>query len=152
MVRGPLRDATTDLAIPNLARLVARLRDKSLAGCVTIVHATNTAEGEFTLSLAAARLERYAIKSFGPEESTVADGIEYGARIGAKVIFAGVLRRPDDGRALRAAAKVGLKVAGIVTGHFAEAQTMVKALGPWAGYDLDFFSMASAPQHELGEG
>lgn len=148
-LRQPLRDATSDLSVPNLTRLVTRLRDAGTRGSVTIVHAGQGGEGELALSIAAARLTRRGLKVAGPEPMTVMDIVEYGARTGAKVVFAGELRRADDGKALRAAAKIGLKAVGIVTGAFADAQTMVKALGPWTEVDMEFFSIASASTRPL---
>jgi hypothetical protein len=138
-----LPDSTANLSVPNLARVLIRLRDPDIRGSVTVVHAARPGEGELALSIASARLKHGGIKVAGPEPSTVFDLIEYGARIGATVIFAGELRRAEDGRALRAAAKVGIKAVGIVTSEsFAEAQLMVRALGPWDGCDIDFFSIA----------
>ncbi len=135
---------TTQLSVPNLARLVWHLRDPGIAQSVTIVHAARDGEGELALSIAAARIVRNGVKVAGPEPWTAFDLVEYGIRVGAKVIFAGELRRAEDSRALRAAAHMGAKAVGIVTcGSFAEAQTMVKALGPWASCNLEFFSIAS---------
>lgn len=40
-------------------------------------------------------------------------------------------------------AAMGVRVVGIVTNpSFAEAQTIVKALGPWGNCNLEFFSIA----------
>ncbi|HTU82974.1 MAG TPA: hypothetical protein VMF61_12640 [Candidatus Acidoferrales bacterium] len=140
---------TTRLSVPNLARLVWHLRDASIQHSVTIVHAVQHGEGELALSIAAARIVRNGVKIAGPEPWTVIDTVEYGLRVGAKVIFAGELRRAEDSRALRAAACLGVKAVGVVTKQFfAEAQTMVRALGPWASCHLEFFSVSS----ELFEG
>jgi stage III sporulation protein SpoIIIAA len=134
---------TTRLSVPNLARLVWRLRDDSIPHSVTIVHSAHEGEGELALSIAAARIARRGVKVAGPEPSTAFDLIEYGMRVGAKVVFCGELRRADDGRALRAAAHMGVRVVGIVTNQFfAEAQTIVKALGPWESCSLEFFSIS----------
>jgi hypothetical protein len=141
--RGRVPDSTGDLPVPNLGRVVERLRDQSLNGCVTIVHAPRDGEGEWALSLVSARLSRRGLKVAGPEPTRVMDMIEFGARIGAKVIFAGELRRAEDGKALRAAAKLGIKVVGVVThDQLSEAQIVVKALGPWDGCNVEFFSIA----------
>ncbi|MBV8489189.1 MAG: hypothetical protein JO199_01575 [Candidatus Eremiobacteraeota bacterium] len=124
--------------------MVWHLRDESIDHSVTIVHAKHDGEGELALSIAAARIARRGVKVAGPEPSTVFDLLEFGMRVGAKVVFCGELRRAEDGRALRAAAKMGVKVVGIVTNErFAEAQTIVKALGPWDHCHLEFFSIAS---------
>jgi hypothetical protein len=137
------RFPTTKLAIPNLAKLVWRLRDDRIANCVTIVHALREGEGEWALAIAAARLARDGVKTIGPEPSTVHDLVEYGVHVGARIVFCGELRRADDGRALRAAAALGVKTVGVVTSAvYAEAELMVRALGPWSNCDLSFFSIA----------
>lgn len=128
-----------------MARLVWRLRDDSIANSVTIVHAAQDGEGELALAIAAARISRNGVKVIGPEPSTVFDLVEYGLHIGAKVIFAGELRRLDDARALRGAAALGTKAVGIITAAaYGDAQMVLKALGPWTNFDVAFFSIASA--------
>ena len=144
--RHSVRDQfpTTKLSIPNLARLVWRLRDDTIAHNITIVHAAGPGEGELALSVAGARIARNGTKVVGPEPSTVYDLVEYGMLIGAKVILAGELRRSDDSRALRGAALLGVKTVGIITSKlFSEAQMMLKALGPWGNCDVALFSIST---------
>lgn len=136
------RFPTTELAVPNLARLVWRLREAPGGGSVTIVHAVREGEGEWALAIAAARIARGGVKVVGPEPSTVPHLVEYGLHVGAKVIFGGELRRADDGRALRTASAMGVKAVGIITAaRFADAQLLAKALGPWSSHDFAFFSV-----------
>ncbi|HTX58599.1 MAG TPA: hypothetical protein VMH02_02900 [Verrucomicrobiae bacterium] len=149
MRRSPVRHLyrdphpTTSLAVPNLARLVWRLRDDTIAHSITIVHADREGEGDWALSIAAARIARKGVKVIGPEPYTVFDTVKYGIQLNARVIFAGELRRNEDARALRGAALLGVRVVGTITaGQFAEAQMMLRALGPWSDCDVELVSIA----------
>lgn len=132
---------TTKLSIPNLAELVARLRDPALRQCVTLVHAKRQGEGDWILGNAAARLMRSKIKVFGPEPGTAADIIEHALRIDAKVVLTGELRRDDDAAAFRKAASFGVRPVGVITCiRLGEARMLLEAMGPWTGFDVALLS------------
>ena len=132
---------TTRLSVPNLAELVARLRDPNVARCITVVHAKRENEGEWILANAAARLMRNKIKVFGPEAGTAADIAEHAIRIGAKIVFTGDLRRDEDAIAFRRAAALGIKPVGTITViRLAEAQMLLESMGPWRGFDVALLS------------
>ena len=141
----PQRDAfpTTKLSIPNIATIVWRLRDEGIGNSVTIVHAGREGEGEWALAIAAARIARKGTKVFGPEPLAVLELLEHGLHIGAKVIFAGELRRLDEARAVRVASTMDARiVATITTPSFDEAQKLFDAMGPWMNCNTELISIA----------
>ena len=132
---------TTRLSVPNLAELVARLRDPTVKKCVTVVHAKRDGEGEWILANAAARLLRGKTKVFGPDAGTPSDVIAHAVRTDAKVVFTGELRRSDDGMAFRKAADLGIKPVGTITViRLVEAQMLLESMGPWRDYDVVLLS------------
>jgi hypothetical protein len=134
---------TMKLSVPHLRELLERLRSETIRHGITIVHAKRPAEGEWILSNARARLLRGSIKIVGPEPVKASDLVEQAARIGAKVVLAGEIRREEDARALRAAAALGMKPVGIITAEkLSEAQMRLAVLGPWTNYDLAMLSDA----------
>ena len=141
-----MANPTTRLSVPNLTALLARLRNEELRRCVTFVHAKKEGEGEWVLGTAAARLMRGKVKIFGPEAGTIVDLVEHALRIGAKVLFAGEVRRDEDGRAMRQAASLGVRPVGVITCiRLVEAQMRLKEFGPWTGYDVALLSSDSQP-------
>jgi len=134
---------TTKLSVPNLAELVSRLRDPDIRRCVTIVHAKRDGEGDWVMANAAARLTRAGkMKVFGPEAGTPSDVIDHAIRIGAAVVFAGELKRSEDGLALRKAASFGIRPVGSITViRLVEAQMLLESMGPWRDYDVALLSV-----------
>jgi hypothetical protein len=128
---------TIRLTVPHLRELLERLRSDDIRHGITVVHAKKPGEGEWILANARARLLRGSIKIVGPEAVRPADLVEQAARIGAKVVFVGELRREDDARALRVAAAMGIRPVGVITAPtLSEAQMLLAVLGPWNNFDV----------------
>lgn len=128
---------TMRLSVPHLRPLLERLRSEALRHGITVVHAKRPGEGEWILSNARARLLRGTTKLVGPEPVKASDLVEQAARIGAKIVFVGEIRRDEDARAMRAAAALGMRPVGFVTTEkYSEAEALLAMLGPWTNYDL----------------
>jgi hypothetical protein len=134
---------TIRLSVPHLRELLERLRSETIRYGITIVHAKRPEEGDWVLANARARLLRGTIKIVGPEPVRAVDLVEQAARIGAKVVLTGEMRREEDARALRAAAALGMRPVAVITAPtLSEAQMTLAVLGPWTNYDVALLSDA----------
>jgi len=132
---------TTVMRVPNLVELLARLRDPGLRNPITVLHGRVEGEGEWVTANAAARMQRENIKAVGPEAASFSALVEHAARLGAKIVFLGEVRRAEDGRALRNAASLGIHpVAYLTMRTRAEAQDLLTVIGPWEKYDIVLLS------------
>jgi hypothetical protein len=132
---------TVKMSVPNLKELLARMRDTSLRNAITIVHADSPEQGEWILANAAARLTRSGARLFGPEAMPPAAIVEQALRIGAKTVLVGEVRRAEDAQALRAAAALGINVAGTISKpQRRQAVQLLDLLGPWGNYDIRLIS------------
>jgi hypothetical protein len=134
---------TIRLSIPHLRELLERVRNESSRHAITVVHARRPEEGEWILSNARARLLRGTIKIVGPEPARTKDLVEQAARIGAKIVLTGEMRREEDARALRAAAAIGMHPVSVITAPtLQEAKMTLAVFGPWTNYDVALLSDA----------
>lgn len=142
-MENPNRDLypTTTIRVPNLIPLLQRLRDENRRRVISVLHVRSSEEGEWICATAAARLARGNLKILGPEAMKPLDLIERAIRSGAKVVFAGEIRREEDARSMRAAATLGIRPVGyIVRETRKEANDLVTLLGSWNSFDIELLS------------
>lgn len=132
---------TIKMTVPFLKELLARLRDDTLRHAITIVHAERSEEGEWILANTSARLNRSNIRVLGPEPIPPPALVEQALRMGAKVALVGEVRRAEDAQAMRAAAALGIRVAGVVTKtERREVEDLLRIVGPWGNYNVTLLS------------
>lgn len=141
MAQKPRNDdpfPTAKLTVPYLSELLEKLREPKTDKLIIIFQAQNAAEGEWILANVASRLSRGSMRVHEAEPSTLMNNLEMALSKKVAVALVGELRRVDDGKALRAAAGLGLSriVAFFAMSDRVEFDNSVKAIGPWDAVDL----------------
>lgn len=145
---APINDPfpTTKLTVPYLAEVLELLRDPNAKRLIVICHAKSPEEGEWILATTAARMSRNGVRVVGPESTAVVSLMELALREKADVALVSGIHTAQDAQALRAASGMGLKIAGVVCAPSVdEFKAMIKALGPWTGYNLAPLTRAPLP-------
>lgn len=145
---APLNDPfpTTKLTVPYLADVLERLRDPKAKRLIVLCHSKSIEEGEWILATTAARLSRGGMKVVGPELTKATALMELALRERADAALVANIQSPEDAMAVRVACSAGLKIAGVISApDAARFHDIVRALGPWTGYNLQALTRPVLP-------